>query len=140
MEPDGKVALITGGGRGIGAASARLFARHGINVVVNDLDTALGEAVAREIISSGGKAIAIGGDVRYEPEVRAIVNHAVQTFGTVDILLNNAGMLRPTRVAEISEEEYDLVVDVNMKGCFLCSREVIPLMKKSGGGRIINMS
>lgn len=136
----GRVVLVTGGARGIGAASARLLAQRGAAVAVADLDQDQAERVAQEIISEGARAIPLGGDVRIESDVREIVGQTRDAFGTVHILLNNAGVLRPTRVEEISEEEYDLVVDVNMKGCFLCSRAVIPLMKMKGWGRIINMS
>ena len=124
----------------MGGAAARLLAQRGVAVAVNDLDVSRAEAVANEIESAGGRATALDGDVRLESDVREMVRRTVDAFGGVHILLNNAGVLRPTGIEKISEEEYDLVVDVNMKGCFLCSREVVPLMKKGGWGRIINMS
>lgn len=140
MKLAGRAALVTGGGRGMGAAAARTFAREGAAVAVNDIAPDLAKGLVSEIESAGGKALALGGDVRREQDVRDMVTQAADRFGPVHILLNNAGVLRPTRVEDISEEEYDFVVDVNMKGCFLCSREVVPAMKAAGWGRIINMS
>ena len=136
----GRAALITGGGRGMGAESARVLTEHGVSVLINDVNSDLAEETAAELASKGGKAAAVGGDVRNEDDVRAMINRAVTEFGALHILLNNAGVLRPTRVEQITTEEYDFVVDVSMKGCFLCSREAIPHMKQAGWGRIVNMS
>lgn len=140
MELRGKAALVTGAGRGIGAAAARALAGAGASLAVNDIDFAQAQRTAADIAAAGSQAIALCGDVREEDDVREMIRRTADSFGGVHILVNNAGVLRPTRVEEISEEEYDLVVDVNMKGCFLCSREAIPLMKKAGWGRIVNMS
>lgn len=137
---EGKVALVTGGGRGMGGASARALARRGAAVAIADVDRRMARETADALAAEGARALAIQADVSRESGVQAMVRAAVDAFGTIHILLNNAGVLRPTPVEDISEEEYDLVVDVNMKGCFLCSREVIPLMKKEKWGRIINMS
>ena len=136
----GRTALITGGGRGMGAETARVFAERGVRVLINDVNADLAEAMAGELVSKGRKAAAIGGDVRNEDDVRAMVKRAVDEFGGLQILFNNAGVLRPTRILDITTEEYDFVVDVSMKGCFLCSREAIPHMKEAGWGRIVNMS
>ena len=137
---EGKAALVTGGGRGMGAAIAKLFAQHGAAVAVNDVKVALAEEVAREIADAGGKAIALPGDCSQEGDVREIVSATARQLGALHILVNNAGVLRPTRVEQITTVEYDLVINVCMRSCFLFSREVIPIMKKQGWGRIVNMS
>jgi len=137
---EGKVAIITGAGRGMGAATARLFAEHGAAVVVNDLEAAAAEEVARELRGGGAKALAFACSVLDGPKVEQLVRTAIETFGRVDILVNNAGVLRPTRVEGISEEEWDFVVDVSLKGAFLCAKAVIAHMKRQGWGRIVNMS
>ena len=137
---EGKVALITGAGRGMGAAIAGLFAEHGAAVVINDADAALARNKARDVQAKGGRAIHHSGSVADEEAVKQMVALAVRELGGLHILVNNAGVLRPTRVEQITTEEYDLVVDVSMKGCFLCSREVIPVMKQQRWGRIVNMS
>jgi NAD(P)-dependent dehydrogenase (short-subunit alcohol dehydrogenase family) len=137
---EGKVALVTGAGRGMGAAIATLFAQHGAAVAVNDVQPSLAEEVVRGIAQAGGKAIALPGDCAQEADAREIVSASVRQFGALHILVNNAGILRPTRVEQITTAEYDLVINVCMRSCFLFSREVIPIMKKQGWGRIVNMS
>jgi NAD(P)-dependent dehydrogenase (short-subunit alcohol dehydrogenase family) len=137
---EGKVALITGAGRGMGAAIAELFAAHGAAVALNDIDAPLARQTAERLRSRGGRAMSHGGSGSDETAVKEMVSQTVREFGALHILVNNAGVLRPTRVEQITTEEYDLVVDVCMKSCFLCSREVIPIMKKQRWGRIINMS
>jgi NAD(P)-dependent dehydrogenase (short-subunit alcohol dehydrogenase family) len=137
---EGKAALVTGAGRGMGAAIAKLFAQHGAAVAVNDVQFSLAEEVAREISGAGGKAIALPGDCSQEANVREIVATTARQLGALHILVNNAGVLRPTRVEQITTAEYDLVINVSMRSCFLFSREVIPIMKKQGWGRIVNMS
>ena len=135
-----KVAIVTGAGQGMGAAIARLFADNGAMVVLNDIAEESVRMVTEEINSAGGKAVYIIGDVTDEKDVQKTVALAVKEFGSVHIMINNAGVLFPTPLEDISTEEYDLVVDVSMKGCFLYSREVAPIMKKQKWGRIINMS
>jgi 3-oxoacyl-[acyl-carrier protein] reductase len=137
---DQKVAIITGAGQGMGAAIARLFADNGAMVVLNDISKERVRAVTDEINSTGGTAVYISGDVTDEKDVHDTVELAVKEFGAVHILVNNAGVLFPTPLENISTEEYDMVIDVSMKGCFLFSREVAPIMKKQKWGRIINMS
>ena len=137
---DQKVAIVTGAGKGMGAAIARLFADNGAMVVLNDIAEESVRMVTEEINSAGGKAVYIIGDVTDEKDVRDTVGLAVKEFGSVHIMINNAGVLFPTPLEDISTEEYDLVVDVSMKGSFLYSREVAPTMKNQKWGRIINMS
>ena len=102
----GRAALITGGGRGMGAESARVLTEHGVSVLINDVNSDLAEETAAELASKGGKAAAVGGDVRNEDDVRAMINRAVTEFGALHILLNNAGVLRPTRVEQITTEDF----------------------------------
>lgn len=137
---EGKVALLTGAGRGMGAAIAELFTEHGAAVTVNDVDSELADECAAKLRAKGGRAIAVPGNITDETAVKAMVAATLREFKALSILVNNAGVLRPTRVENISTAEYDLVIDVSMKGCFLCSREVIPHMKTKRWGRIINMS
>lgn len=137
---EGKVAIITGAGRGMGAKMSRTFAQNGAAVILNDIVADGAGKVAKDIIDAGGQAVYCKGDVSCDEDVADMVALAVRKFGSVHIMINNAGLLRPTCVENITTEEYDLVVDVSMKGCFLCSREVIPIMKKQRWGRIINMS
>lgn len=137
---ENRVAIVTGAQRGMGAAIARLFASHGAALCLNDVDEAGVRATAEEIRSAGARVIHHVGTVTSEASVKEMVAATVREFGTVHILVNNAGVLRPTRAEEISEEEFDFVMDVSAKGAFLCSREAIPIMKKQRWGRIVNMS
>ena len=136
----GRVVIVTGGACGMGKAIACMFAQQGARIVLNDVAEQTLQAATDEISTQGGEVIPYLGDVTSEADVRKMVALAVREFGTVDILVNNAGVLFPTPVEEITTAEYDLVIDVSMKGCFLCSREVLAAMKKQGWGRIINMS
>ena len=136
----GQVAIVTGAAQGMGAASARALAREGVRVVVCDLDGEKVAQVAREIDPSGGRALGLQTDVAREDEVEALVAATLERFGKIGILVNNAGVLRSTRVEEISAAEWDLVLDANLKGTFLCSRAVLANMKANKYGRIVNMS
>ena len=136
----GQVAIVTGAAQGMGAASARALAREGVRVVVCDLDGEKVAQVAREIDPSGERTLGSQTDVAREEEVEALVATTLERFGKVDILVNNAGVLRSTRVEEISAAEWDLVLDANLKGTFLCSRAVLANMKANKYGRIVNMS
>ena len=140
-ELEGKVAIVTGASRGIGRAIAERFAAEGAKVVVNYVSN---EAEAGKVVDGikqgGAEAIAVRGDVSKSADVKHLVGSAVKEFGHVDILVNNAGVMVTKPALEASEEDWDRTIDVNLKGAYLCSKEVAPLMMKQQGGRIINMS
>ena len=137
---DGQVAIVTGAAQGMGAETARVLAREGARIVACDINGERVEQVAREIDPEGKRALGLNADVTDELEVAALVDTTLERFGTISILVNNAGVLRSTRVDEITAEEWDLVLDANLKGTFFCSKAVLATMKKNGFGRIINMS
>ncbi|HIH88218.1 TPA: 3-oxoacyl-ACP reductase FabG [Candidatus Bathyarchaeota archaeon] len=141
MKLDGKVALVTGGSRGIGRAICLTYAREGAHVAVNYTKDASGaEAVVAEIKAIGGKAIPVQTDVSQRSQVKKMVADTLKAFGRIDVLVNNAGILIPTELMETSDEEWDRVMDVNLKGPFICMQEVSKTMVKQGGGRIISTS
>jgi cyclopentanol dehydrogenase len=129
-----KVAIVTGGASGIGAAICRLFAREGAHVMVADLQSDNGVSLAEEIRKSGGSAEFVRADVSRGGDVDAMVAATVSRFGRLDILVANAGIENTKREVDTSEEEWDQIMDVNAKGVFLCSKYAIPEMKKNGGG------
>ncbi len=137
---DGKVAIISGGARGQGEAEARLFAREGAAVVLGDILDEDGQRVAESIIDAGGQAAYVHLDVTSETDWSDIVDQAVAEFGRVDLLLNNAGILPVATIEQATLEHFREVVDVNLIGVFLGIRSVIPAMRESGGGCIINTS
>jgi NAD(P)-dependent dehydrogenase (short-subunit alcohol dehydrogenase family) len=134
----GKSALVTGGAGGIGRAAAVLFAREGASVTIVDLNREVGGEVVREISNSGGRAIYECADVTCAVDCKRVVERSVREFGGVDALFNNAGIIRRASVVEISEEDWDAVMAVNVKSIFFMCREVIPIMVKAKGGSIIN--
>lgn len=134
----GRVAVITGAATGIGRAGAILFAEEGAKVTVADLDVDGGERVVGAIKERGGDAIFVRTDVTVAAQARNMVETTIRRFGRLDILYNNAGTVRLGSVEEISEEDWDLVIDANLKSVFLCSKYAIPYMKRTGGGSIIN--
>ena len=137
----GKVAIVTGSGRGMGKATALTLARDGAAVVVNDVRRDLVETLVRQIEEVGGRALPSISDVSDEEQVIAMVADTVKRFGTVDILVNNAGILRATSPIEaIPLDEWDLMMAVNVRGVFLCTRAVLPSMKAKRGGKIVNIS
>ncbi len=138
---EGKVAVITGSGRGIGKETARLFAREGASVVINDVDEAVAREAVKEIESEGGKASYCVADIRSLEEAQKLMNTAVEKFGKIDILVNNAGIARDTLAGRMSEEQWRLVIDINLTGAFNCIRAVSRhMMKKNHNGRVINIS
>jgi NAD(P)-dependent dehydrogenase (short-subunit alcohol dehydrogenase family) len=135
-----KVALITGGTSGIGEATAILFAREGAKVAITGRNEKRGHAVTVRIIENGGHAIFLRTDVRKADECRRAVDETVSSFGRLDILFNNAGVFYPQTTLECTEEDWDLQIDVNLKGTFLMSKFALPGMIAQGSGVIINNS
>ena len=140
MRLEGKVALITGGARGQGAAEAMLFAREGAKVVIADVLDREGMAVAAEIAELGGEALYVHLDVSSETDWRQAVDAAVSSYGKLDVLVNNAAIWRGGNVADTSSEEWDQVLAINAKGVFLGTKLAIPQMRDAGGGSIVNIS
>lgn len=138
MQLAGKVAIITGGASGIGRATALLFAREGAAVAIADLNQQAGESVAAEIIALGGRALFEPADVTSASDGGRVVDRVLREFGSIHVLFNNAGIIRRASVVELSENDWDRVMSVNVKSIYLMSREVIPAMAKGGGGSIIN--
>ncbi len=134
----GKVAVITGAASGIGLATSKLLAQLGCKVILLDINAQNGKAAAEEIIHSGGSAVFITCDVTSETNIKEVIQKVVSDFNKIDILFNNAGVIKRKNLLEHSEEEWDLVMDVSLKSIFLLSKQVIPIMKESGGGTIIN--
>lgn len=134
----GKSAIITGAASGIGRATALLFAREGASVSLADVNEAGGIQVEREISSAGGRAHFECVDVTQAADCRRIVERALDRFEGVSILFNNAGIIRRASVLELNEEDWDRVMEVNVKSIFLMARHAIPIMARSGGGSIIN--
>ena len=135
----GKVAVITGAARGIGAATARLFAKEGASVVLADVLDEQGKEVAAEIKKAGGKAEFVHCDVTNSADVKNAITTAVRLYGKLDVLFNNAGIVGVTTdLANYPEEDFDQVISVNLKSCFLGLKHAIPEMIKSGSGSIIN--
>ena len=140
MRVAGKVALISGGARGIGAASARLLVREGAAVVIADLLETEGRQTEAEIAEAGGQVFFIRLDVTSEEDWQAAVRATVAHYGKLDVLVNNAGISHRTGVEETDVDAWDRVMDVNVKGVFLGTKAAIPEMRKAGGGSIINIS
>ena len=140
MRLENKVALISGGARGMGATEAKLFAREGAKIVIGDLLEAEGRQTEAEINESGGECVFVRLDVTVESQWEQAVATAVTRFDKLDILVNNAGIFRRLRVEETSEESWDQVMDVNAKGVFLGTKAAIAEMRKAGGGSIVNIS
>jgi NAD(P)-dependent dehydrogenase (short-subunit alcohol dehydrogenase family) len=138
MRLEGKVALITGGASGIGRATARLFALEGAAVVIADVNGRAGQEAADEIRQAGGSACFEPADVTQSADCRRVVDRTIREFGKIDILFNNAGIIRRATVLDLSEQDWDRVMAVNVKAIFLLSREVIPYMQKASAGSIIN--
>src|SRR2546427_4146261 len=135
-----KVALITGGTSGIGQATALLFARQGARVAITGRDEIRGNSVIEQIVKENGQAIFVRADVRNADECRRAVEQTLSTFSRVDILFNNAGVFYPHTTLDCSEEEWDLQIDINLKGTFLMSKQTLPRMIAQGSGVIINNS
>ena len=135
---DGKVAIITGAGSGIGRASALLFAEEGAKVVVADLSEDAGRETADLVAAAGGATLFVSTDIRQAAQVESMVRVAVTAYGKVDILYNNAAIEIRGSATQLSEDQWDATLDTNVKGCWLCCKYAIPEMQKAGGGIIIN--
>jgi 3-oxoacyl-[acyl-carrier protein] reductase len=141
MSFDGKVALVTGGSRGIGRSIAELFAQRGADVVVADINEAEAKSTAGQIAeSTGRRALALYVDVRELASAQAMVDQAIVEFGKIDILVNNAGVTRDNLIMRMDESDFDFVLDINLKGTWNCSKAIIRHMMKQRYGRIINIS
>lgn len=142
---EGKVAIVTGGAQGIGAAYCRRFAAEGAKLVVADIDEALAASTAEELRQGGTDAISVVADVSDEAAVQRMVDKTVEHFGRIDLLINNAAIyqrpaVRRVPLEELTVEEWDRVMEVNLRGVFLCIRSVIPVMKEQRSGKIVNIS
>jgi NAD(P)-dependent dehydrogenase (short-subunit alcohol dehydrogenase family) len=135
-----KVAIVTGAGRGIGETIALLFAEEGANLVVNDVNEADVNSTAEKIKDRGRQARAVIGSVTVQDIVQRMVDTAVREFGTLDILVNNAGIIRDARLHKMTEEQWDRVIEVNLKGAFLCTQCAARVMREKRYGKIINLS
>lgn len=133
-----KVVLITGGASGIGRATALLFSREGATVAIVDIDEPKGQAVVQSIVKDGGKAVYLHCDVTNTSKCKLTVNKVFRELGKIDILFNNAGIIRRASVVDTTEEEWDKVMDTNVKSVFIFSKYVIPIMANAGGGVVIN--
>ena len=139
-ELKGRVAIVTGAGRGMGHAVAVRLAAAGASVVVNDLAEEAAQSTVDQLVSSGAKAIAVAGDVSKSDVVESMIKRSIDEYGDINILVNAAGILRRTAVFDMDEDEWDLVLNVNLKGTFLPSKAVLSSMRASKWGRIVNFS
>jgi len=141
MRLKNKIALVTGSSRGVGRAIVLAYAREGANVVVNYTSN---EAAANEVVEAiggmGSRAIAVRADVAVKSDVERLVQSTVDTFGRIDILVNNAGFTRPALMLKMTEDQWDEVVDIHLKGAFLCSQAAARHMKEQNSGKIINVT
>ncbi|MEF3272833.1 MAG: 3-oxoacyl-[acyl-carrier-protein] reductase [Chloroflexus sp.] len=141
LDLSGRVAIVTGGSRGIGRATAERLAGSGATVVVNYRgNAAAAEATVAAITASGGKAIAVQGDVSQPGDVEHLVKTTLEQFGRIDILVNNAGITRDNLLLRMKESDFDEVIAINLRGVFLCTRAVLRPMTKQRFGRIINIT
>jgi len=141
MRLTGKTAIVTGGGSGFGEGIAKTYAREGANVVVNDLNGAAAERVASEIAIAGGKAIAVAGDVTKANDWSALRAAAIEDFGSVQIVVNNAGTTHRNKpVLDVTEAEFDRVYAVNVKSIYWSVQEFVPYFRAQGGGVFINIA
>ncbi len=135
-----QVVLVTGGARGIGRTIAEGFARKGANLAIADISLDNADKTAKELTSYGIKTIALELDVSKSDEVAKVFEYIVKEFGRLDILINNAGITRDSLILRMKEADWDSVIDINLKGVFLCTKEAIKVMVKQRYGRIINIS
>ena len=140
MKLKDRVAIVTGGARGIGKAIALTFVREGSKVALVDVDTGILETAKNEIKKTREEVIIISCDVTKSVEVKAMVNQVQKAFGRIDILVNNAGIIRRGTIDTVTEEDWDQVIEVNLKGTFNCSKAIVETMKRQRYGKIVNIS
>src|SRR4029453_3969796 len=140
MRLEGRTAVVTGAGRGLGEAIALRFAEGGAAVMVNDMDPVTAERTVEQIRAKGVRAEAVTGTVTDETRVRDLMERTAQAFGSLDILVNNAGITRDKLLRDMSAEDWDAVLDLNLRATFLCCKYATPYMVSKGWGRVINMS
>ena len=138
--PKDRIAVITGASRGIGRSIALALAAKGATIVAVDMDQAATEAVVAELQAAGSKALAVVGNVTVPADVERMIDAAMEAFGRVDILVNNAGITRDGLLMRMKDEDWDAVLNVNLKGAFLCTRAAFKVMSKQRYGRIINIA
>ncbi|HEX8948344.1 MAG TPA: 3-oxoacyl-[acyl-carrier-protein] reductase [Dissulfurispiraceae bacterium] len=136
----GHTAVITGGGRGIGKAIGEALARQGVNIVVVDVNSDIAKETASELEKLGVRSLALKADVSNSSDVSGIVENAVKEFGKIEILVNNAGITKDGLLLRMKEEDWDAVININLKGTFLCTKEAVKVMAKQRYGRIINIA
>ena len=142
---EGRVAIVTGGAKGMGRAICELFAKEGAKVTIADIDMAGAEETLRGVEAAGGRGLVVKCDVTSSAQVKEMVDATVKAFGKLDILVNNAGAIlgahgNPTNLTSLTEEAWDACVDLNLKSYFLCSKEAVPHMKANGYGKIVHFS
>ena len=140
MELNGKIAVVTGAGQGIGREISLFLAKHGANVVVGDLNLEAAEQVTKEIEKLGTKSIAYQVDVSQKNSAHGLIQSAIDTFGDIDILVNNAGITKDAMLHKMTEEQFDQVIAVHMKGTFLCMQSAAIHMRQKQKGKIVNIS
>jgi len=133
-----KVAIITGSGQGIGKATALLFAREGATVIVAEYNKDTGEAVATEINEAGGEGRFVQVDIANRESVQALISDVLETNGNIDVLVNNAGVIKDNTLEKMTDEEFDRVISVNLRGTYICTKEAAEIMRKQGSGVILN--
>ncbi len=138
--PKERVAVITGASRGIGRSIALALAAKGATIVAVDMDQASTEAVVAELQATGAKALAVVGNVTVSADVERMIDAAIEAFGRVDILVNNAGITRDGLLMRMKDDDWDAVLNVNLKGAFLCTRAAFKVMSKQRYGRIVNIA
>jgi 3-oxoacyl-[acyl-carrier protein] reductase len=140
MDFKGQVALITGGARGIGKAIAESFAKKGVNIAIADISKDGADETATELGTLGIKTLSARLDVSKSVEVVKTFNYVIKELGRLDILVNNAGIAKDSLILRMKEEDWDSVIDINLKGSFLCAKEAVKIMVKQRFGRIINIA